>query len=138
MPAEKHIRVKGIDHFLVVSRDFEKTRAFYCDLLGMEQIERPDFSFPGLWFRAGNTQIHVNLEGEDAGTAGQGEFTGNHPAQGQHLAFEVDDAAEIIGGGANPALELAAACQSRAEPGPVALTPSPTSPREEPGRIAPD
>ena len=94
MPAEKHIRVKGIDHFLVVSRDFEKTRAFYCDLLGMEQIERPDFSFPGLWFRAGNTQIHVNLEGEDAGTAGQGEFTGNHPAQGQHLAFEVDDAAE--------------------------------------------
>tara|TARA_B100000809_G_C15121202_1_gene524366 strand:+ start:942 stop:1325 length:384 start_codon:yes stop_codon:yes gene_type:complete len=86
--------VKGIDHFLVVSSDLEKTRAFYCDLLGMEQLPRPDFSFPGLWFEAGNTQVHVTLEGEDAGTAGQGEFTGNYPARGQHLAFEIDDAAE--------------------------------------------
>ncbi len=94
MPGQRPLRVKGIDHFLVVSSDLEKTRAFYCDLLGMEQLPRPDFSFPGLWFEAGNTQVHVTLEGEDAGTAGQGEFTGNYPAQGQHLAFEIDDAAE--------------------------------------------
>ena len=94
MPEERQLRVRGIDHFLVVSSDLEKTRAFYCDLLGMEQLPRPDFSFPGLWFEAGNTQVHVTLEGEDAGTAGQGEFTGNYPAQGQHLAFEIDDAAE--------------------------------------------
>ena len=94
MPGQRPLRVKGIDHFLVVSSDLEKTRAFYCDLLGMEQLPRPDFSFPGLWFEAGHTQVHVTLEGEDAGTAGQGEFTGNYPAQGQHLAFEIDDAAE--------------------------------------------
>ncbi len=94
MPGQRPLRVKGIDHFLVVSSDLEKTRAFYCDLLGMEQLPRPDFSFPGLWFEAGNTQVHVTLEGEDAGAAGQGEFTGNYPAQGQHLAFEIDDAAE--------------------------------------------
>ena len=59
----------------------------------MEQLPRADFSFPGLWFKAGNTQVHVTLEGEDAGKAGQGEFIGNYPAQGQHLAFEIDDAA---------------------------------------------
>ena len=96
MSEEKTIRVKGIDHFLVVSRDLEKTRAFYCDLLGMEQLPRPDFSFPGLWFEAGNTQVHVTLEGEDAGKAGQGKFAGNYPAQGQHLAFEIDDAASAV------------------------------------------
>ena len=94
MTEEQTIRVQGIDHALVVSSDLEKTREFYCELLGMEQLPRPDFTFPGLWFQAGNTEVHVTLAGEDAGTPGPGEFTGSYPAQGQHLAFKVADAAD--------------------------------------------
>ena len=94
MTEEREIRVQGIDHALVVSSDLEKTCEFYCDLLGMEQLPRPDFTFPGLWFQAGNTEVHVTLAGEDAGTPGPGEFTGSYPAQGQHLAFKVADAAD--------------------------------------------
>ena len=94
MTEEQPIRVQGIDHFLVVSSDLEKTREFYCELLGMKQLPRPDFTFPGLWFQAGDTEIHVTLAGEDAGTPGPGEFTGSYPARGQHLAFKIDDAGD--------------------------------------------
>ena len=90
---EKHsIRAQGIDHVLIVSSDLEKTRGFYCELLGLEQVPRPDFTFSGLWLQAGNTQVHVTLASDDAGTPGPGEFTGNYPAQGHHIAFEVEDA----------------------------------------------
>ena len=55
---------------------------------------RPDFSFPGLWFEAGKTQVHVTLAGSDAGAPGPGELTGKYPAQGVHIAFEIEDAAD--------------------------------------------
>ena len=94
MTEARRLQVQGIDHVLVVSSDLDKTRQFYCDLLGMELKPRPDFSFPGLWFEAGKTQVHVTLAGSDAGAPGPGEFTGKYPAQGVHIAFEIEDAAD--------------------------------------------
>ena len=94
MTEARRLQVQGIDHVLVVSSDLDKTRQFYCDLLGMELKPRPDFSFPGRWFEAGKTQVHVTLAGSDAGAPGPGEFTGKYPAQGVHIAFEIEDAAD--------------------------------------------
>ena len=82
--------VKTIDHVTIVSADLERTRAFYVDLLGMMEVPRPDFGFPGLWFQAGSTLIHVNCEGPEAGKAGMEPFTGDSPSRGFHVAFEVD------------------------------------------------
>ncbi|MCS5629169.1 MAG: VOC family protein [Planctomycetota bacterium] len=93
MKENRPLRVRGIDHVLVVSSDLDKTREFYLGLLGMDELPRPDFSFPGLWFQAGDTQVHVTLAGDDAGACGPGEFTGRYPAQGHHIAFQIDDAA---------------------------------------------
>jgi len=93
MKEHRSLQVRGIDHVLVVSSDLDKTREFYLGLLGMDEMPRPDFSFPGLWFQAGDTQVHVTLAGDDAGACGPGEFTGRYPAQGHHIAFEVEDAA---------------------------------------------
>ena len=70
MTEARRLQVQGIDHVLVVSSDLDKTRQFYCELLGMERMPRPDFTFPGLWFQAGKTQIHVTLASSDAGTPG--------------------------------------------------------------------
>jgi catechol 2,3-dioxygenase-like lactoylglutathione lyase family enzyme len=94
MTEARRLQVQGIDHVLVVSSDLDKTRQFYCELLGMELMPRPHFSFPGLWFQAGKTQVHVTLAGSAAGTPGPGEFTGKYPAQGSHIAFEIEDAAD--------------------------------------------
>jgi catechol 2,3-dioxygenase-like lactoylglutathione lyase family enzyme len=57
----------------------------------MEPTERPGFPFPGLWFQAGQDQIHLILESPEAGPAGLPEFQGTQPSRGFHFAFEVDD-----------------------------------------------
>ena len=43
------IRFQSIDHLTLIVSDLEKTREFYCDILGMKLVPRPDFDFPGLW-----------------------------------------------------------------------------------------
>ena len=34
-------------HFSFIVRNLEKSRHFYGDILGLKEIERPDFPFPG-------------------------------------------------------------------------------------------
>ena len=92
--AKSTIRVKVIDHITLVVNNLEKARAFYEDLLGMNSVPRPDFGFPGLWFQAGNTQIHMNVEGPEAGQAGFPPLGSSLPSRGFHFAFEVDSCEE--------------------------------------------
>ena len=47
------IRVQHIDHVTIVVRDLNRSREFYVGLLGMEEVDRPSFSFAGAWFKAG-------------------------------------------------------------------------------------
>jgi len=85
------LNVKTIDHITLVVKDLDRSAVFYRDILGMEQMGRPDFGFPGLWFQAGATQIHMNVDSEEAGPAGLPAFAGTKPSRGLHFAFEVDD-----------------------------------------------
>lgn len=50
-----------MNHFTVLSAGLEQTRAFYCDLLGLEVGPRPSsMRFPGLWLYAeGHAVLHV-------------------------------------------------------------------------------
>ena len=50
----------GINHYLIVSRNLERSKDFYRKVLGMELAERPDFGFPGYWLRIGS-DICVHL-----------------------------------------------------------------------------
>lgn len=83
------IRVKRIDHVTIVVKDLERSRDFYCGVLGMGEVERPRFSFAGKWFQAGSTQIHLILEHAESGPAGETRQTSS---RGHHFAFEVADA----------------------------------------------
>ncbi|MCP4193102.1 MAG: glyoxalase [Planctomycetaceae bacterium] len=94
------LNVKAIDHITLVVKDLESSATFYADILGMAPSERPAFGFPGLWFQVGTTQIHMNVDSEEAGPAGMPKFAGSNPARGFHFAFEVDNcdaAAEQLG-----------------------------------------
>jgi len=46
--------VTGLEHYLVVSEALEKTRSFYCDVLGMTLGPRPDLGFAGYWLYLGD------------------------------------------------------------------------------------
>ena len=54
--------ITAMNHFNVLTDDVPKTVAFYCDLLGLENGPRPDFSFPGAWLYAGDHPI-VHISG---------------------------------------------------------------------------
>ena len=84
------LQVKTIDHITIVVRDLEQSSRFYTDVLGMNEVERPNFEFPGQWFQAGSTQIHMNVQGEEAGQAGLPPLGAKSLARGFHFAFEVD------------------------------------------------
>ena len=86
------IGVKGIDHVTLVVADLERSARFYVDLLGMQRVERPRFNFPGLWFQAGRTQIHLILVHESTGPAGWPDAPPQAGAgRVSHFAFETDD-----------------------------------------------
>lgn len=91
MPAPP-IRVKWIDHVTLVVKDLERSRGFYADVLGMEEAPRPGFNFPGLWFQAGNSQIHLIGEHDASGPAKAVIPEQCSISRTRHFAFEVDDA----------------------------------------------
>jgi catechol 2,3-dioxygenase-like lactoylglutathione lyase family enzyme len=53
--------ITDINHYLVVSKNLERSKKFYQEVLGLElAAERPDFGFPGYWLKAGEA-ICVHL-----------------------------------------------------------------------------
>lgn len=60
----------------------EKAREFYCDLLGLPEIEKPDSlkHRGGFWLQVGNQEVHVGTE--------DGVERDKTKA---HIAYQVDD-----------------------------------------------
>jgi catechol 2,3-dioxygenase-like lactoylglutathione lyase family enzyme len=57
--------ITELNHFLLVAKDLERTKDFYCNVLGMQvAAERPDFGFPGYWLKAGE-EICVHLASQE-------------------------------------------------------------------------
>ena len=110
MPA---VQVNRYDHITIISSDLEATRRFYVDLLGMEEVARPAFPFPGSWFQTGSMQIHVTLESEEAGQAGWGDRGVKITPRGHHFAFEVDDCEAAIEALTAEGVEVASPLQTR-------------------------
>ena len=96
MPSQSDIRVTGFDHVTIICADLEATRRFYVDVLGMTEVTRPEFKFPGLWFQIGNVQIHATQESPEAGKAGWQNQGAAVVSRGHHIAFAVTDVVEAL------------------------------------------
>ena len=58
--------ITDLNHYFVRANDLEETRNFYCDVLGLEEMQRPDFPFPGYWLGAkGKIWVHMGPHGID-------------------------------------------------------------------------
>lgn len=57
---------KAIDHIQLAapSGSEEKARAFFGELLGFEELEKPETlkKRGGVWFKSGTIQIHIGIE----------------------------------------------------------------------------
>jgi catechol 2,3-dioxygenase-like lactoylglutathione lyase family enzyme len=90
------INVTSFDHVTLICADLEATRRFYVDFLGMDEVPRPAFPFPGLWFQSGNVQIHATQASPEAGQAGWGDRGGTKTSRGHHIAFAVHNVANVM------------------------------------------
>src|SRR5262249_24880408 len=54
-----------LHHVAINVTDLERSKQFYRDVLGLEEIPRPPFPFPGAWFQVGVTgqQVHLIVHG---------------------------------------------------------------------------
>ena len=76
--------VAGIHHVTINVTDTSRSLEFYCGVLGMRQLPRPDLSFGGAWLDAGaGRQVHL-MEATIP------------PDLGQHVAFQVDDVDHLV------------------------------------------
>ena len=82
--ADHHQVRLRLDHASVCVGDIEEAVDFYGEVVGLHQIERPDFGFPGAWFRAGSTPVHLTTGGTIRGADAR-----LRPNEG-HLAFCVE------------------------------------------------
>lgn len=81
-----------IQHVGLIVSDLDRSRRFYADALGLEEVPRPpNFTFAGAWFRFGGTEIHLLAEAHTTGGAGQAAGPGAEKGMTHHLAIEVDD-----------------------------------------------
>jgi catechol 2,3-dioxygenase-like lactoylglutathione lyase family enzyme len=90
--SDSPIQVRTFDHVTLVVKDLEASREFYVRTLGMDEVPRPDFSFGGLWFQLGVTQIHLIEQHAQAGPAGYPDQVVRENTRNHHIAFRVDDA----------------------------------------------
>jgi catechol 2,3-dioxygenase-like lactoylglutathione lyase family enzyme len=84
----------GLQHYTIEPQDLERTREFYCDVLGLENGDRPPLDFPGYWLYSGGVAT-VHLMGTRKpregivvrGTEKKYEDTGRL----DHIAFAATD-----------------------------------------------
>ncbi|CAM9450613.1 unnamed protein product, partial [Phaeothamnion confervicola] len=55
--------VDAVNHVAIIVHDVGRSASFYADILGLQQIKRPNFDRHGAWFTAGNVELHL-IKGE--------------------------------------------------------------------------
>ena len=92
--------ITDLNHYFVRANDLEATRAFYCSVLGLEEMARPDFPFPGYWLGAqGKIWVHMGPHGVDNSET---YYLGTQPDSStansgvvDHIAFACTDPEEF-------------------------------------------
>jgi glyoxylase I family protein len=86
--------VESLHHVTLPVRDLEQSKRFYGGFLGLHELERPPFDFPGAWYALGDGQLHLIATG--GGTYRRGERVDSRDV---HFAIRVqsfEDAVELL------------------------------------------
>ena len=80
-----------LHHVSIITANLERSLAFYRDVLGLIQIDRPPFDIGGVWLACGSSQLH--LVDYPAGTyRGKSTIDNND----NHFALRVIDFEETL------------------------------------------
>jgi catechol 2,3-dioxygenase-like lactoylglutathione lyase family enzyme len=104
------MKLTRLDHSALIVEDLARTRHFYGEVLGLEEIPRPSsFKFGGCWFRGPDFELHFILARDTTAPTGFGDpGPGGRNGLAHHLAFAVDDLAAAEARFADYGIPLAA------------------------------
>jgi catechol 2,3-dioxygenase-like lactoylglutathione lyase family enzyme len=70
-------------HLTVPIANLEEARRFYCEVIGLQEVEKPESLkvYPGFWVQLDNCQLHIGGENSSI----------NRWDSGVHVAIEVPD-----------------------------------------------
>lgn len=81
------MQIEAIHHVSLTVTDLELSRRFYREILGLREISRPPFNFPGAWFEVGGAQqLHLIVHTNPTFRTGKGLDT-----RDSHFAVRVPD-----------------------------------------------
>ena len=79
--------IESLNHVALMTRRLDASRAFYCNVLGFREMERPNFNFRGAWLFNYGLMIHL-IENAKAGEPSEEIQTREN-----HLALHAGDLA---------------------------------------------
>jgi glyoxylase I family protein len=53
------LEIETLHHTSLPSSDLERSKRFYSDVLGLKEVPRPAFRFPGAWYQVGDRTLHL-------------------------------------------------------------------------------
>jgi len=78
-----------LHHVSFAISDLKISKRFFGEVLGLPELPRPAFKFPGAWYALGDRQLHL-IE-QPAGSAG----AGGRISRSDHVALEVRDVGAV-------------------------------------------
>jgi catechol 2,3-dioxygenase-like lactoylglutathione lyase family enzyme len=75
--------ISGMNHFTVLAKDLDATKAFYMGILGLSEGFRPDLGFPGAWLYCGKEAVLHIIAGRALPADPRGVL--------DHMAFSAHD-----------------------------------------------
>jgi catechol 2,3-dioxygenase-like lactoylglutathione lyase family enzyme len=85
----RDMAIRGLDHINISTAKLAETKAFFVEVLGLEEGWRPQIAFDGAWLYAeGKALVHLAEVAEPPG-----------PSRGSaldHFAFAIDDYDEVV------------------------------------------
>jgi glyoxylase I family protein len=53
------MKIETVHHVAITVTDIDRARHFYGEVLGLPEVPRPAFTFPGAWYEIGGRQVHL-------------------------------------------------------------------------------
>jgi catechol 2,3-dioxygenase-like lactoylglutathione lyase family enzyme len=76
--------VDTLHHASLPATDIERSKRFYSEVLGLKELPRPPFTFPGAWYQVGAGTLHLIVS--EHSTLREGKGIDSHDV---HVAIRV-------------------------------------------------
>lgn len=66
------LEIDTLHHTSLPSSDIDRSKKFYSEVLGLKELARPAFSFPGAWYQVGDRTLHLIVGARSTFREGKG------------------------------------------------------------------